>query len=157
MPRPSLRHIAHLSTVLTAALAAFGLVIAVWQIRAAESSQREASARDAYKEYLKLAIEKPDLTDLQLPSAMDPEARKVAQENFFSFYLFSAEQIYETFSADPGWQRSLQTDLCGFHHDLNDRFAHWQWHQHEPEFAQFAQETLAQCTSLLTQDTAEAE
>ncbi|WGZ95999.1 MAG: hypothetical protein QJT81_08475 [Candidatus Thiothrix putei] len=36
------------------------LIIAVWQIRAAENIQREASAREAFKEYLKLAIDKPD-------------------------------------------------------------------------------------------------
>lgn len=145
MDKSHLRHAAHVSNIMTALLAAFGLMVAIWQIRAGEASQREASARDAYKEYLKLAIEKPELTDLSLPSSLDPALRKVSQDNLFSFYLFSAEQIFETFADDPGWQQSLQADLCGFRTSLGPRLQQWEWNQHDPGFIAFAQQALSRC------------
>ena len=113
MDRALLRHLAHLSTIATALLAIGGLLVAVWQIRASEASQREASARDAYKEYLKLVIEKPELAEPDLPGSTSGPAREAGQDNLFSFYLFSAEQIFDAFPDDPGWHQSLQhQDQC---------------------------------------------
>jgi hypothetical protein len=147
MDKPLLRRAAHVSNIITALLAGLGLIIAIWQIRAGEASQREASARDAYKEYLKLAIEKPELTDRRLPSTLNPALRKIGQDNLLSFYLFSAEQIFETFADDPGWQRSLQADLCGFQAGLGNDLATWQWAQHDPAFIAFAHQALRNCSA----------
>lgn len=81
MDRALLRHLAHLSTIATALLAIGGLLVAVWQIRASEASQREASARDAYKEYLKLVIEKPELAEPDLPGSTSGPAREAGLDN----------------------------------------------------------------------------
>jgi hypothetical protein len=145
MYNPALTRTAHVSNIITALLAAFGLIIAVWQIKASEAIQREASARDAYKEYLKLAIEKPDLADLSLPSTLPFEQRKAGHIDLLNFYLFSAEQVFETFSGDEGWQQSLRSDLCDFSVSLNGELKHWQWSQHESAFIEFAQDALAHC------------
>ncbi|PAV47116.1 hypothetical protein CK486_14490 [Pseudomonas sp. HAR-UPW-AIA-41] len=147
MDRALLRHLAHLSTIATALLAIGGLLVAVWQIRASEASQREASARDAYKEYLKLVIEKPELAEPDLPGSTSGPAREAGQDNLFSFYLFSAEQIFDAFPDDPGWHQSLQSDLCGFRQLLGPRLDNWHWSQHEAAFVEFAQQALINCTS----------
>lgn len=145
MDRALLRHLAHLSTIATAVLAIGGLLVAVWQIRASEASQREASARDAYKEYLKLVIEKPELAEPGLTGSTSGQAREAGQENLFSFYLFSAEQIFDAFPDDPGWHQSLQSDLCGFRPLLGPRLDNWHWSQHEASFVEFARQALASC------------
>ena len=147
MDRALLRHLAHLSTIATAVLAIGGLLVAVWQIRASEASQREASARDAYKEYLKLVIEKPELAEPDLPGSTSGPTREAGQDNLFSFYLFSAEQIFDAFPDDHGWHQSLQSDLCGFRQLLGARLETWQWSQHEVSFVDFAQQAMGACST----------
>ena len=105
MRRFDLQHFSHISTIATALVAVLALVIAVWQIKAAENIQREASAREAFKEYLKLAIDKPDFANAQ-PG--DNKGAKSGYEWFVTYFLYSAEQIYTAYPDDPQWPKGWQ-------------------------------------------------
>ena len=89
-----LERAAHLSAIGTAFLAALGLWVAVLQIRASEQTQREASARDAYKEYLKLAMEKPEFAEARLGKATGSLSVKSSYAWCVEYFLSSAEQIH---------------------------------------------------------------
>lgn len=145
MDSHELRHAAHLSAIITAALAALALVIAIWQIKASEASQREASARDAYKEYLKIIIERPDLADLNLPSGLSLSARQASREALISYFLYSAEQVYEAFPEDPAWHAAIQTDVCEMASGLGSAGARHNWQEHSGEFAEFIRQSLEEC------------
>jgi hypothetical protein len=142
-----LRHAAHLSAIITAVLAAIGIAIAIWQIKASEASQREASARDAYKEYLKIIIDKPEIADLQIPSGQSLSARTAGQEALVSYFLYSAEQVFEAFPNDPAWHSAIEMDACEMSASLGSARARHLWQEHGSEFAGFIQQSLAKCSS----------
>ena len=48
-----------LASVVTAGVAAIALIVAINQICVARNTQREATAKDIYRDYLKLAFEAP--------------------------------------------------------------------------------------------------
>lgn len=146
MRHADLRHLSHLSTIATAIVAVLALAIAVWQIKAAENIQREASAREAFKEYLKLAIDKPDFANAQL--ARDNSSTKSGYEWFVTYFLYSAEQIYASYPNDPQWRKGLADEIC--YHEAYLRGEEYQTsvkHQHDPEFAVFVDEALKTCSS----------
>lgn len=143
MRRFDLRYLAHISTIATALVAVLALVIAIWQIRAAENIQREASAREAFKEYLKLAIDKPDFANAQ-PS--ENKGAKSGYEWFVTYFLYSAEQIYTTYPDDPQWHKGLAAEVC--YHELYLSGEEYQTAvklQHDPEFAAFVDAALKTC------------
>ncbi|WP_309713483.1 hypothetical protein [Armatimonas sp.] len=107
-----LERAAHLSAIGTAFLAAIGLWVAVLQIRASEQTQREASARDAYKEYLKLAMEKPEFAEARQGKAMVSPAVKASYAWFVEYFLYSAEQIHTSFPNDREWESALSEQIC---------------------------------------------
>ena len=146
MPRYDLRHLSHLSTIATALVAVLALVIAIWQIQAAANIQREASAREAFKEYLKIAIDKPDFANAQ--PASDVKGAKSGYEWFVTYFLYSAEQIYATYPDDPQWQKGLADEVC-FHADYLSGKEYQQSvkFQHDPEFAAFVDESLKTCAA----------
>ena len=65
--------LSHLATILTFFVAVGALMVAVVQIRAANRTQREATAQETYREYLKLAIEQALLADGITPKDPKPE------------------------------------------------------------------------------------
>lgn len=143
MRRFDLRYLAHISTIATALVAVLALVIAIWQIKAAENIQREASAREAFKEYLKLAIDKPDFANAQ-PGAN--KGAKSGYEWFVTYFLYSAEQIYTTYPDDPQWHKGLAAEVC--YHELYLSGEEYQTAvklQHDPEFAAFVDAALKTC------------
>jgi len=110
---------------LTEVIAGIGVVVAVGalmmaykQIEASREIQREASARDAYKEYLKLAIEKPKLAigswAVEAKQGNDAEAEvwDPSYPWFVSYTLFSAEQIFLMSVDDDAWHPTLKDQLC---------------------------------------------
>ena len=146
MPRYDLRHLSHISTIATALVAVLALVIAIWQIQAAANIQREASAREAFKEYLKIAIDKPDFANAQPASGV--KGAKSGYEWFVTYFLYSAEQIYATYPDDPQWQKGLASEVC-FHADYlsGEEYQQSVKFQHDPEFAAFVEESLKTCAA----------
>ena len=145
MHRNRLEYISHIGTIATAIVAVLALLIAVWQIKAAESIQREASAREAFKEYLKLAIDKPDFANAQ-PG--DNKAARSGYEWFVTYFLYSAEQIFQAYPDDPQWRSGLAEEVC-YHASYLSSSGYQQSIrlQHDPDFAAFVEEALVNCPS----------
>ena len=99
--------LSHAATMLTAVIALGALFIASCQINAANQTQREATAQTTYNEYLKLALESPELAD---GKASDKEKAKYTW--FVSFFLHSAEHIHNLFPHEEDWVNSLQSQIC---------------------------------------------
>lgn len=141
----ALRRWSRWSAITTALVAVLALVIAVWQIQAAQAIQREASAREAFKEYLKLAIDKPELADASL-SAHSAGTQRSSYQWFVSYFLYSAEQIFAAYPNDAYWQRGLAEEIC--YHAVYLSAADYQStgkQQHDPAFAAFVDQSLTQC------------
>ena len=103
--------LSHLATILTALVAVGALVVAIFQIQAANRTQREATAQETYREYLKLAIEQPALADGI--TLKDPKPEEEAKYGWFiSYFLHSAEHIYSLFPHDVEWGKALASQVC---------------------------------------------
>jgi hypothetical protein len=145
MTDTALSRIAHKAAIATAVIAFLGLGIAVWQIEVGKRVQREASARDAFKEYLKLAIERPEFADARLGKAAQNENGRSGYGWFVSYFLFSAEQIHDSFPDDPEWSAALGSQIC--YHAAYLKGAEYQTMKahYAPSFAKFIDESLRQC------------
>ncbi len=108
--------------------AAIGLIIAsiaaclgYIQIRAGKETQREAVARQTYNEYLKLAIQYPNLAAGNQPT--DPLEFE-SYEWFVSYMLNACEQILLFEPNSPEWQFCVRAQLDYHRHYLtnNDWF-----------------------------------
>jgi hypothetical protein len=137
--------LAHIATVLTALIAGIALIIAIFQIRAANHTQREATAQATYNEYLKLALENPELADGRLaPSASEKEKTKYTW--FVSFFLHSAEHIHNLFPHEADWVNSLRSQICIHRQYLrSDAYQTKQKTHFKIDFQTFVDTALAGC------------
>ncbi len=133
-----------LSSIGTAFLAVVGLWVAVLQIRASEQTQREASARDSYKEYLKLAMEKPEFAEARLGKSTT--STKASYAWFVEYFLYSAEQIYQSFPNDKEWNFALSEQICYHRAYLKSpEYIQIRKSQYAPEFSAFIDKALDTC------------
>jgi hypothetical protein len=95
------------SALVTALAAALALVVVPWQIRSADQLQQAQSARDIYRDFLNLTVQKPELATLDLCQAHTPSTR-AAYEAYVSHMLYTAEQVLQV-SAD--WRSTMQTQI----------------------------------------------
>lgn len=85
---------------LGSALAVLAAVMGVlWQVRATEEAQRAQSARDIYREFIALTINKPELAATEWSQAL-PAERRTAYAAYVEYMLYTAEQVI---AADPEW------------------------------------------------------
>lgn len=103
-------------TTALAALAA--LVIVPWQIAASDRSQRENSAREIYREFLNISIQRPDLASRDLCAPATP-AETAAYEGYVEYLLYTAEQVLTLGVQDWGPTITARLSpharyLCGF-------------------------------------------
>jgi len=84
------------------------LGFAYLQIRGAQRSQREATARDVYRDYLRLAFEHPTL-------ATPEGGRKIIQNDkyrwFVAITLNACEEIHEVFEDDDTWREVILAEM----------------------------------------------
>ena len=96
-----------LATVATAIVAGIALIFAAKQIAAGKASQREATAKDIYRDYLKLAFENPDFAH--------PGDRAFKEDNkyrwFVAFMLNSCDEITECLPGSELWRKTILEDL----------------------------------------------
>lgn len=97
------------AAIITVVLALAALIGVKIQIDAADSIQRAQSARDIYREYLSLAINKPEFAKPDY-CKLTGTPQESGYEHFVEYMLYTAEQ---TISVDPGWADS-------FMHDFNE-------------------------------------
>lgn len=95
---------AALLTLLVALAALFGVK---WQIESADKIQRAQSARDIYREYLNIAINKPEFAQPNY-CVLAGTQQGAAYENFVEYLLYTAEQ---TISVDADWVETFSGEL----------------------------------------------
>jgi hypothetical protein len=105
----------------TAFFALLGVVIAGWTIGCARRSQREATAKDVYRDYLRLAFENPKLANphaqnLKGDVQKQDEQRQGQQYSeeyrwFVAFMMNSCDEIARSRRGDEGWRNTILEDL----------------------------------------------
>ena len=96
-----------LATVAAAIIALLATGIAVWALLSGRNSQREATAKDIYRDYLKLAFEHPEI-------AVARRADSVQEEKyqwFVAFLLTSCDEIVRILPRDKTWRKGIRIDL----------------------------------------------
>ena len=104
--------------LVTAAAAVAAVVFVPWQIAANERASREQAAREIYREFLSISIQRPELTTRDFCALADP-VQRVAYESYVDYLLYTAEQVMDLNATD--WEpaiaarlRSHQSYLCTF-------------------------------------------
>jgi uncharacterized protein (DUF736 family) len=88
-----------IAAMLTVLLALAALIGVKMQIDAADKIQRAQSARDIYREYLNLAINKPEFANPDY-CKIAGTTQEAGYEHFVEYMLYTAEQ---TISVDANW------------------------------------------------------
>ena len=139
-----LEHVTAWSTLATALVAAGALCVAWNQIQSSNETQREATAQDTYKEYLRLAVENPDLADGLVQVPEEPAAR-AKYSWFVSYFLHSAEHA---FLADPSeeWRLAIGNQVCFHRAFLNgNEYQKVLRHHYNSAFRDLVDQALRQC------------
>ncbi|WP_416915208.1 MAG: hypothetical protein ACMUJJ_14200 [Roseicyclus sp.] len=108
------------------ALSAFAAAILVpLQIAASDRTSREQAAREIYREFLNITIQRPELAASQSCPATDP-LRQRAYQAYVDYLLYTAEQVLDLSPED--WRDTVAAQLaphraylCGF--DTGDMVA----------------------------------
>lgn len=96
-----------IGTLLTALVAVVALLGVKLQLDENDRLQREQAARETYREFLKLGIERPDLSNADWCLLPDDDSR-TAYASYVEYALYTAEQVI---SADPDWKQPMNTAL----------------------------------------------
>ncbi len=108
------------TAILTVSLALLALVGVKLQIDASARIAREQSARDIYREFLNLSINKPEFTDPDYCTIVGTPA-EAAYESYVEYMLYTAEQ---SIAADPDWQ-SVFKPVMMTHRDYLCTISDW--------------------------------
>jgi hypothetical protein len=104
-----------LSAVVTALAALVALIVIPLQIRANDRLQQAQSARDIYRDFLNLTIQRPEIATTDICTTEDP-ARRLAYEAYVDHLLYTAEQVLGVSAEwEPVMSAALarhQTYLC---------------------------------------------
>jgi hypothetical protein len=108
---------------IAAAFSALAVLVAVlgivWQVRASDQGQRAQSARDIYREFVALTVNRPELAVTIWSETLTAE-RRAAYEAYVEYMLYTAEQVI---GVDPAWSgpmRGWLEDHSGFLCGLDD-------------------------------------
>jgi hypothetical protein len=96
-----------LATVVAALVAILATCIAVLALLTGRNSQREATAKDIYRDYLKLAFDNPEI-------AIAHRADRGQEEKyqwFVAFLLTSCDEIVRIMPRDKTWRKGIRIDL----------------------------------------------
>jgi hypothetical protein len=92
------------------ALAAVAAAILVpMQIAANDRTSREQAAREIYREFLNITIQRPDLADPAACAPADP-ARARAYEAYVDYLLYTAEQVLDL--SQDEWEETIAARLA---------------------------------------------
>lgn len=99
--------LATISAIATAMAALTALVVVPWQIGQADLIQRDQTAREIYREFLNLTMQKPELATADY-CALEGATQRSAYSAYVDYLLYTAEQMVET-SAD--WRAPMASYL----------------------------------------------
>lgn len=97
---------AHLATILGAVVTAGSMVFGVLTYQRSAAEQRQVAALGVLQEYLKLAVEHPDLASRGHEQPVD------SKYGWFAMHaLFTAETLWGLVGTDPRWERAIDAIL----------------------------------------------
>lgn len=99
--------ISAISAVVTAFLALAALIGIKVQIDGAARIQQEQSARDIYREYLNLSVQKPEFAAPDY-CAIAKSNQLAAYQAYVDYLLYTGEQVL---SVDPDWNETIDASL----------------------------------------------
>ncbi|MEM9581460.1 MAG: hypothetical protein AAF891_12320, partial [Pseudomonadota bacterium] len=83
------------AAILTACVALAALIAIPMQIRAAAKLQAEQSARDIYRGFIALSVEKPQLASPDYCALQQSEATQTSYAYYVEYMLYTAEQVID--------------------------------------------------------------
>lgn len=96
-------------------LVAVAAVLLAWrQLVLNRYNQRETTAKATFREYLKLAVQYPELSSTNFQSLKGDQLERY--EWFVGYFLWSADELLELEALDSEWGRNLQL-LADYHGD----------------------------------------
>ena len=100
------------ATVAIAVIAAITAFVTAWAAINARNAQREATAKDIYRDYLKLAFQNPKFANPTSGSENGDDLNKNEEYRWFvAFMMNSCDEIARTKSKDKSWRKTLRHDL----------------------------------------------
>jgi hypothetical protein len=126
-----------LATVMTAIVAMVAVIVAVIALITGRNSQREATAKAIYRDYLKLAFENPELANPYRGALKRKDDLKQDERYrwFVAFMLNSCGEIARSKPGDETWRKAILEDLK-MHNDylkspIFDEDGGWPLYSHE--------------------------
>lgn len=91
----------------TAFAALTALVVIPYQVAQSDRIQRDQTAREIYREFLNLTVQKPDLANADYCALTDP-GQKTAYAAYVEYLIYTAEQMIDT---SPDWRAPMASYL----------------------------------------------
>jgi hypothetical protein len=96
-----------LGGIATAFAALTALVVIPYQIAQADRIQRDQTAREIYREFLNLTVQKPDLATADY-CALTDEGQTTAYAAYVEYLIYTAERMIDT---SPDWRVPMASYL----------------------------------------------
>ncbi|MGJ8625398.1 MAG: hypothetical protein ACSHXB_00450 [Sulfitobacter sp.] len=84
-----------LAAIVTALVAVVALIAIPWQIRATARLQAEQSAREIYREFVALSVQKPQFANPDYCALKEHEQHLTAYRYYVEYLYYTAEQVVE--------------------------------------------------------------
>ncbi len=96
-----------LGAIATAFAALTALVVIPYQVGQADRIQRDQTAREIYREFLNLTVQKPELANADYCTLKD-ETQRTAYSAYVEYLLYTAEQMVDT---SEEWRKPMANYL----------------------------------------------
>jgi hypothetical protein len=93
--------------IATAFAALTALVVIPYQVASADRIQRDQTAREIYREFLNLTVQKPELANADFCTLKDPK-EQTAYAAYVEYLLYTSEQMIDT---SPDWRAPMASYL----------------------------------------------
>jgi hypothetical protein len=93
--------------IATAFAALTALIVIPYQVSQSDRIQRDQTAREIYREFLNLTVQKPDLANADYCALTDPN-QKTAYAAYVEYLLYTSEQMIDT---SPEWRAPMASYL----------------------------------------------
>lgn len=93
--------------IATAFAALTALIVIPYQVAQADRIQRDQTAREIYREFLNLTVQKPELADADFCAMTDP-VQTAAYAAYVEYLLYTTEQMIDT---SPDWRSPMASYL----------------------------------------------
>ena len=93
--------------IATAFAALTALIVIPYQVSQSDRIQRDQTAREIYREFLNLTVQKPDLANADY-CALTDEGQKTAYAAYVEYLLYTSEQMIDT---SPEWRAPMASYL----------------------------------------------